>query len=279
MQKGGLWEKGIYKEDIPDRPLVTVVTVTFNADHFLDQALQSIFNQTYTNVELIVIDGGSTDSTLAIIRKHESKIDFWQSEPDKGIYDAMNKGLKLARGSWIGFKNADDWFLPNAIETVVMESKRVQADVFYGNTLSVLQESPLTCAPFLTDHKTIGQNPGIDHRSTFVRTLMHRQVPFDLQYRLGADLDVFWRLVKKKARFQHINAFLSYKRYGGASDGTRIMKETFMINARHQGYLFATYLRLKIWLRYYMWRASNFILRWLLGTERYHQFKSRKISS
>ena len=111
MQSGGLRTKGITKSSRPGEPLISVVTVVYNGAETLGQTIRSVTEQTYGNVEYVIIDGGSTDGTLDIIRKHEDKIDFWRSEPDGGIYDAMNKGIALATGDFLIFLGADDVFI------------------------------------------------------------------------------------------------------------------------------------------------------------------------
>jgi glycosyltransferase involved in cell wall biosynthesis len=276
---GGLWLQDSFKQSSKDLPLVSIVTVTFNAQEFLAQALDSIINQSYPNVELIVIDGGSSDDTLSIIKAREAKIDFWISEPDKGIYDAMNKGLELARGEWIGFKNADDWYLDDAIQNLIIKSKEVYADVFYGNSYSVIQASPLKLSPYFTNHLNLGQSPSIDHRSLFVRTEIHKKIKFDLQYKLAADFDVFMRLKSAGAVFKHMNCFVSYKRYGGASDGLQVLKESFEINRKYFGLAKALYFRYNSFLKYWKWQTGNKILKIFLGERRYHEFKERKLKS
>lgn len=277
MTNGGNWTRNVFKENSKDWPLVSIVTVTFNAATHLAQALDSILDQSYPNIELIIIDGGSSDGTISIIQERESKIDFWISEPDKGIYDAMNKGLALARGKWIAFKNADDWFLPDAILNFVSFSKLSDADVYCGNSLSVIQENPLVTSPFMTDANRIGRIPGIDHRSIFIRTEHHKKVPFDTKYRLAADLDTFWRLKKAGSLFINLDAYISYKRFGGASDGNMILSECFEINRRHAGFFFAS----KSWVifqsKFFTWKLGNRFLKFFLGKERFNQFKSRKL--
>jgi glycosyltransferase involved in cell wall biosynthesis len=99
---GGLRTKGLFKATSPAKPLITVITVVLNGERHLEQAIQSVIKQDYPHIEYVIIDGGSTDGTLDIIRKYEARIDYWVSEPDNGIYDAMNKGIALARGELSG---------------------------------------------------------------------------------------------------------------------------------------------------------------------------------
>ncbi len=278
MKEGGLRTKGIFRESSTGFPLVSIVMVTWNAERHFRQALESVVSQDYPNKEIIVIDGGSTDSTLGILREMEDSVDYWISEKDKGIYDAMNKGILLCRGDWIGFKNADDWYAPGALSLLIKRTREnPEVGLWYGNSFSVIQEEPLKLAPFLTDHQSLGANPGIDHRCSFVKAEFHKRCLFDLQYRLAADLDVFWRLKKMGLIFQHTTAFMAYKRFGGASDGTRILSESFRINRRQAGWMFAIRSVLESRFRYWIWKTGNLVLRALLGEDGFHRFKARNI--
>lgn len=101
------------------KPLITIITATYNVESLIEKCILSIVNQDYNNIEYIIIDGGSTDGTIDIIKKHQQKIAYWISEKDKGIYDAWNKGLEKANGDWIAFIGADDIYLPNALNNYV----------------------------------------------------------------------------------------------------------------------------------------------------------------
>ena len=116
---GGIRKSGKNKILEPGNPLVTIMMATFNSEDSLEESLVSLINQTYQNIELIIVDGGSTDRTLEIIKKHENAIDYWISEPDEGIYDAWNKALSLCRGDWIGTMGSDDACFPDSTKKLL----------------------------------------------------------------------------------------------------------------------------------------------------------------
>lgn len=117
---GGLRRLGYRKtENSESGPLVTVVTAVFNGEKTLEQTILSVISQSYDNLEFIVIDGGSRDGTLDIIKKYEHAIDYWVSEPDGGIYDAWNKGVRLSSGTWIAFLGSDDIYLDGAVQAYI----------------------------------------------------------------------------------------------------------------------------------------------------------------
>ena len=116
--EGGLRTKGYFKKSYENKPLISIITVVYNGEKHLEETIQSVINQTYDNVEYIIIDGGSTDGTLEIIKKYEDKIDYWVSEKDRGMYNALNKGFSCANGEYLGWLNADDTLFPNAFKDI-----------------------------------------------------------------------------------------------------------------------------------------------------------------
>lgn len=116
--EGGLRTKGYFKKSFDDKPLISIITVVFNGEKYLEETIQSVINQTYSNVEYIIIDGGSTDGTLDIIKKHEDRVDYWVSEKDSGMYDGVTKGFLLISGSYIGYINAGDYYHKEALSVV-----------------------------------------------------------------------------------------------------------------------------------------------------------------
>lgn len=121
--------------------LISVVTVSYNAVSTIEQTILSVINQTYPNVEYIIIDGGSTDGTVDIIKKYADKIAYWVSEPDKGIYDAMNKGVVVATGEWINFMNAGDIFTDSDVIDKLFHQNIIinRVGIVFGDTLVVFR--------------------------------------------------------------------------------------------------------------------------------------------
>jgi len=117
-------------------PIITVITVTLNDARGLEETILSVLNQTYSNVEYIIVDGGSTDETLEVLDKYAHALDYWVSEPDRGIYDAMNKGLRASTGNWINFLNAKDRFCSsNTIHALASNCLQGKAKFIYSDVL------------------------------------------------------------------------------------------------------------------------------------------------
>jgi hypothetical protein len=131
--EGGLRTKGIIKTGNLDRPLISVITVVYNGEKRLEQTIQSVINQNCDRFEYIIIDGGSDDRTLEIIKKYDSHIDYWVSAKDRGIYDAMNKGIELANGQWLSFMNCEDLFFGRqSLSSIPLAAK---VDFYYSDSI------------------------------------------------------------------------------------------------------------------------------------------------
>lgn len=182
---------------------LTVVTATYNVETLLAATLDSIVGQTYADLELIIVDGGSTDGTLAIARQYEGPKVRLISEPDKGIYDAMNKGVGLASGAFVNFMNAGDAFADDAI---VAEMAKALAgdeiDYAYGNVISVfgVEEKHSVARP----PDFIWRNKPFNHQSLFARRSWLQRFPFDLRYRLVADYDQTYAAYRAGAKLLHL---------------------------------------------------------------------------
>jgi glycosyltransferase involved in cell wall biosynthesis len=260
MQSGGLRTKGITKQSQPNMPLITVVTVVRNGEKTLEQTMLSVINQTYPNVEYIVVDGASTDGTLDIIKKHEDRIDYWLSEPDKGIYDAMNKGIDLATGEWINFMNSGDGFyVNNILQDVFLEHIDDTIGVIYGNTCKIYPKYTKIDIPPKIDY--MQKALPFCHQSSFVRRkLMNRK--FTLLFKQAADNAFFYDLYKDNISFLYMNKTISnYEAYYGFSalNLKTGLYENYLIRGGKSYFVWyfffylPIYIRHAIALKYYSW--------------------------
>lgn len=200
-------------------PLLSVVTVVRNGEHHVEQAIRSIHSQSYDNIEHIIIDGGSTDRTLDIVRAYEDHIDFWVSEPDSGIYDAMNKGIGLANGDLVGMLNSDDWYEEEALAEVarVHTAGGGQDRVIAGKWRIVLDRMNLSIEATPSFHFYMGMP--LCHQAMFVPRSVYSSVgPYDTGYRYAADLDMVLRLYTRRVPFVFSEKILVHFRATGASD-------------------------------------------------------------
>ena len=186
-------------------PLVSVITVCYNATTVIEATILSIIGQTYSNIEYIIIDGGSTDGTIEVIKKYEKKISYWVSEPDKGIYDAMNKGIVKSTGEWIHFLNAGDVYLnTHILEDYIrcFNEKKVKADVLYGDVICKFDFGNLLLKPgALSDFESYFP---ISHPATLVKGELLKENVFDTSYQISADYELLYRLYHKGCTFEYI---------------------------------------------------------------------------
>lgn len=223
-------------------PLITVITVVYNGEKYLEETILSVINQSYENIEYIIIDGGSTDGTLDIIKKYEDKIAYWVSEKDNGIYDAMNKGIKQSKGDLIGMINADDYYEKDTLLFVADAFAREEKDVFYGDifyldgverSLVPAHDTGLKYGIFPYSFKWIWVNMLFGHPTTFVKKTIYDEIGlFDTSYRISGDYDFFFKLVKAQKQFYYIKEPLVTFRLGGVSDTANKIKERENENIR-----------------------------------------------
>ena len=219
--EGGLRLQGKYKISSDNKPLITIVTVVFNGVDFLEDTIKNIIEQNYDNVEYIVIDGGSKDGTLDIIRKYESVIDYWVSEPDKGIYDAMNKSIDLASGQWINFMNAGDFFYESVTLSKVFE-KNIHEDfiIIYGDHQVKYPNKIKSVNAGKT--KYLWKGSQFCHQSAFVNLSYHKNNKFNLCRKIAADYEFFYTAWIVDINFIYLPLIISKVSSGGISDIKRI---------------------------------------------------------
>jgi glycosyltransferase involved in cell wall biosynthesis len=201
-----------------DRPLITIVTVVLNGNNDLESCILSVLRQKCDNLEYIILDGGSTDGTLDILRKYENSIDYWVSEPDRGIYDAMNKAVYLARGRWVYFLGCDDTLCDSLAS--VADCLKDEQTIYYGNAFMTG-----------TQHVYDGEfgawklsRRNICHQAIFYPRSVLELWQFNLKYPVLADWELNIRCYSNPHyRFQHIP--ITVANYNNVSGNSSIRRD------------------------------------------------------
>ena len=206
---------------------ITVVTVCYNAGDIIRATIESVLSQQRDLFEYIIIDGSSTDATMNIVNEYRDAIDIIVSEPDKGIYDAMNKGIMMAHGDYINFMNAGDYFVNNHVLADIAESIHEKStDVVLGNVVYLIDGEyyEVEARPFYSDSST-KHGMGFCHQCCFVKTDMAKRFPFDLKYRLAADYNMIMNISRNHGTFNHVNMPVAYYDMNGVSEHLRLQHE------------------------------------------------------
>jgi glycosyltransferase involved in cell wall biosynthesis len=239
--EGGLRTKGYFKQSYRETsevsekfavPLVTIITVVFNGEKHLEQTIQSVISQTYNNVEYIIIDGGSTDGTVDIIRKYEEVIDYWVNEPDAGISDAMNKGISLATGILINHLHAGDKFAADTTLSSVVSSYNSEGWRWcFGNQLlrSHTEDTIVGCfCPPKFSQKLLHIVNTIPHSTVFSeRALIEEVNGFDNNYKCAMDYHLWLRFTQLSKPKQFDYATAEFLLGGRSSDIKLALREEF----------------------------------------------------
>lgn len=246
--QGGLRTTGAApRQSEAGTPLVSVVTVVYNGASHIEQAIASVLGQSYRNVEYIIVDGGSADGTLDIIRQHEDRIDYWVSEPDGGIYNAMNKGLALARGELVGLLNADDFYAPDAVAKVVESFRENKAKgIYYGDNYVLQDDLSLHYRSHASLRYWLGMS--ICHQAMFVHRDAYQALGgYNEEYRFAADYDFLLRAAAAGVPLMYVPGYLvTYRNTGLTSrhyvaslvEAKRINRLSFgRFSRRHATYL------------------------------------------
>lgn len=216
---------------------ISIITVNLNNKAGLRKTIESVVNQTYKDIEYIVIDGGSTDGSVDVINEYADKINYWVSEPDKGIYNAMNKGIVKATGEYLQFLNSGDWLCDNEVIEKVSQEIKWDDEIVIGNLVLdyegrfIVKTNPRRiCAEHFLKR-------GITHQSTFIkRDLFEKYGYYDENLTIASDYDFFINVLAiKNANYKFINLNISYFDVNGigtieSTEETRINENEIVIN-------------------------------------------------
>lgn len=222
-------------------PKLSVITIVYNNAKDIERTMLSVLNQSHKNIEYIVIDGASTDGTLNIIKKYENRLAKLISEKDKGIYDAMNKGLALATGDYVLFMNSgDEIYELDTVENVFATTPN--ADIYYGetemydenwNSLGQRRHS----APKHFNWQSFKYGMNISHQAIYIKRSLTE--PYDLQYKYSADIDWIIKIAKKASNIVNTHLYVAKYLVGGMSKQKHreSLKERFKIFSHYYGFV------------------------------------------
>ncbi|MEG1749616.1 MAG: glycosyltransferase family 2 protein [Tannerellaceae bacterium] len=199
----------------------SIITVTYNSKKTLEKTILSVLGQSYKDYEYIIIDGKSTDGTADVILQYKHALSTWVSEKDQGIYDAMNKGIRIASGKWILFMNSGDLFVDSHVLQMVADEIATDnaTDILYGDIL-IEKRGSLTIKPAAEPCNK--QRMYFCHQSAFTRTKILKTMPFDTHFKMSADLHFFKRCYYKGLRFKHIKQPVAIFDRNGISNTNRL---------------------------------------------------------
>jgi glycosyltransferase involved in cell wall biosynthesis len=215
-------------------PKISIITPSLNQGQFLERTILSVLNQNYPNLEFIIIDGGSNDESLSIIKRYEKYLSYWVSEKDEGQSDALNKGFKKATGEIIGWQNSDDIYLPDVfkkISQIFKESRKI--DIVYGNRIDIDENDNIIGeSRFTRFSKTVYQYDGISlgTQSTFWKRDLFTKIGYlDINFQFAMDYEFFLRAAVKGAKFKYTPYYLGAMRRHKAAK-----TEIFLYTLPHQ---------------------------------------------
>ena len=227
------------------KPVLSVITVVYNNVEHIEQTVLSVLGQSYPHIEYVVIDGASTDGTLEILKRYEHRFAQLLSEPDKGIYDAMNKGLALATGDYVLFMNSgDELYSPQTVAQVFAAAPN--ADIYYGETEMLSPDGQSLGqrrhkAPEKFTWRGFNRGMSISHQAIYIKRALTK--PYNPQYQLSADIDWIICAAKQASLIVNAGQYVAKYRVGGMSKKRhrQSLKERFAIMRKHYGLLPTVY--------------------------------------
>lgn len=212
---------------------ISIITITYNSGKTLEKTIKSIESQSYKDIEYLIIDGGSTDNTIDIIKKYENVVTKWISEPDKGISDAFNKGINMATGDLIGLINSDDILYKEALYNIV-ENYDENIDIFYGDKIVIDNNISSRSYQKALSLDMIKYSLPFCHQSCFIRKSCYKKFGlYSMDYKYCMDFDLILKMYKGGSKFKYIEYPISEFAFGGASDSYEALKEVYNISIKY----------------------------------------------
>ena len=243
--------EAIVKDDI----FVSVITVTYNCEKTIQRTIDSVVAQQYSNIEYIIVDGVSSDNTLNIIKASKKKypgIIKYVSEKDKGLYDAMNKGIKMANGEIIGIINGDDYYTDFAVQSAVALFEKESIDIVYSDLIYCRNGKVDTEHPLKADHRRLVERMSVNHPTCFVKKSVYDKYGiFDTQFRIAADYEIMARFYANNCIFKKSDKVLAVMEAGGLSNNNwKTVNEKYLIHRKYFSRISAELYRVRNVLLY-----------------------------
>ncbi len=226
-------------------PLISIITVVYNSELYIEKTILSIINQDYAKIEFIIVDGGSTDKTIEIIKKYEKFVTKWISEKDNGLYDAMNKGINMASGDYLWFINSGDEVYSNTVLNEIFQNGSKLPDVIYGETEIIDYKGQIIgmrrhSIPEKLNWKSLKYGMLVCHQSILVKKEI--VVEYNLNYKYSSDFEWLIRVLKKAETVHNSRLILSKFMDGGQTSRTLLpgLKERFRIMVTYYGFIITT---------------------------------------
>lgn len=261
-------------------PLFSIITPTLNSERTIKKTVESVLSQNLEDFEYLIVDGGSSDGTLDYVRElaaFENNLSFI-SEKDDGIFFAMNKGINLTRGSYIGIINSDDWFTENALHLVKEAIEKNVPDIIHGDMIAVPVDQKYESDRLVRSRENLlNVRSSVNHPGCFVKRECYIECGlYDTRYKIAADYDFFLRCWKQGVSFHHIEEPLCFFREGGTSTKAPFRRdwEVFQIQLSHLG----TRGALAIYAKSLIRTCSKFMIRPFVSKKMYAKIRNKWLS-
>ena len=254
---------------------ITIITICYNQELYIASTIESVINQKNINLQYIIIDGASNDNTINIINKYRDYIDIIISEQDSGIYNAINKGISLAKNDIVGIVHSGDQLIPCSLSKVINFFNNKNCDIVYGDMYLKSLNNEIQI--MLADHNLLGKKMSVFHPSTFIKKSVYdNNGLYNEKYRIASDYDYLLNLYLKKYNFSYLNSPLAVFQIGGISDNKVFLRlnENILIRNKYFGIYVAIKYAFEIYFKSIFFILRNKIGHLILGEKLYLKFKS-----
>lgn len=260
--------------------ILSIITVVYNDENHIENTILNVLSQKIEEVEYILIDGASSDHTLNIINKYKNNIDLIVSEKDNGIYDAINKGIKLSNGKIIGILNSGDFYNNNTISNILKYYNSTNADIIYGDLYTFEDFKNHTFINIRkANHKYLFKYMSIFHPSTFITKKTYINIGFyDINYKIASDYDFLLKCYISNLNFIYVDYCFAYFLLNGVSftNEKLLISENIMIKSKYYNFRQLLFFKLFTYFKYYFFKTRKSIFLYIFGDSFYVFLKKVK---